>query len=356
MLEGISKGFGRTQVLEGVDLVVFPQEIVAILGPSGCGKTTLLRVVAGLETPEDGRVSLDGTDISAWPPEKRGIGFVFQDYALFPHLTVWGNVAFGLRGRDRWERARRALERVGMGGFLQRRPGELSGGEQQRVALARALAPEPPLLLLDEPFSSLDAELRASTRAEVRQILKETRTTALLVTHDQEEALSFADKLGVMREGRIEQVGPPEEVYLRPKTPFVARFLGRANLLSGEGCGRYAETVLGRVPVTEPVQGPVVVALRPEALRLRPPQGEGGPLGQVVAREFKGHDLTYRVCLPSVAEDVVVQEGPESPFRVGEWVRVAVAGAGVPLRATPHPGVRPSFLGSRGPGVARLGT
>ncbi|WP_117237609.1 ABC transporter ATP-binding protein [Thermus sediminis] len=330
-LEGIRKRFGEHEVLKGIDLKAYPGEILALLGPSGCGKTTLLRIVAGLESPEVGRVLLEGRDITPLPPERRGIGFVFQDYALFPHLTALGNVAFGLKGKDRLERARRALERLGMTLFQNRRPGELSGGQQQRIALARALAPGPKLVLLDEPFSSLDAGLRAATREEVRKVLKETGTTAILVTHDQEEALSFADRLGVMRGGRLLQVGTPEEIYLRPQTPFVAQFLGRTNLLPGEGKGRYAETCLGPVLLAEPAKGPLLLSLRPEALRLVPP-GKG-PLGEVVAREFKGHDLTYRVRLLSVEREVLVQENPTTPYRVGDRVGLEVVGEGVALEA-----------------------
>ncbi|MDM7323920.1 MAG: ABC transporter ATP-binding protein [Thermus sp.] len=336
-LEGIVKRFGNHEVLKGIDLEVYPGEILALLGPSGCGKTTLLRVVAGLESPDGGRVLLEGKDITALPPERRGIGFVFQDYALFPHLTALDNVAFGLRGKDRREKARKALERVGMTLFQDRKPGELSGGQQQRIALARALAPGPRLVLLDEPFSSLDASLRASTREEVRKLLKETGTTALLVTHDQEEALSFADRLGVMRGGKLEQVGTPEAVYLQPKTPFVAQFLGRANLVLGEGLGSYAETCLGPVPLVEPAFGPLLLSLRPEALKLLPLEAEPGPgaLGQVVAREFKGHDLTYRVRLLTPDKEILVQEGPESPFHVGDRVRLKVVGKGVALEGRP---------------------
>ena len=339
-LKGIRKRFGELAVLRGVDLALYPGEILALLGPSGCGKTTLLRVVAGLEVPDAGRVFLEGREITALPPEKRGIGFVFQDYALFPHLTALGNVAFGLKGKDRLARARKALERVGMTLFQDRRPGELSGGQQQRVALARALAPGPKLVLLDEPFSSLDAILRAATPQHVPQLLKETGTAALLVTHDQEEALSFADRLGVMRGGEILQVGTPEEVYLRPKTPFVAQFLGRTNLLPGEGRGRYAETCLGRVPLAEAREGPLLLSLRPEALRLTPP-GQG-PQGEVVARECKRHDLTYRLRLHGVQpeREVLVQEGPTCPFKVGDRVGLEVVGEGVALEGTPPAPVR----------------
>ncbi|MGC8877376.1 ABC transporter ATP-binding protein [Thermus sp.] len=333
-LQGIRKRFGGHEVLKGVDLLVYPGEILALLGPSGCGKTTLLRVVAGLEAPDAGRVLLQGRDVTPLPPERRGIGFVFQDYALFPHLTALGNVAFGLKGKDRLLLAQKALERVGMTLFQHRKPHELSGGQQQRVALARALAPGPKLVLLDEPFSSLDAGLRAATREEVRKVLKETGTTALLVTHDQEEALSFADRLGVMRGGEILQVGTPEEVYLRPRTPFVAQFLGRTNLLPGEGKGRWAETCLGPVPLAEPAFGPLLLSLRPEALKLAPP--EEGPVGEVVAREFKGHDLTYRVRLLGPAErEILVQESPGAPYRVGDRVGLRVVGEGVALEAHP---------------------
>ncbi|KGQ21239.2 ABC transporter ATP-binding protein [Thermus filiformis] len=326
-VEGLRKRYGGLEVLAGVDLSLKEGEILALLGPSGSGKTTLLRIVAGLERPDAGRVYLFGQDVTHLPPERRGLGVVFQDYALFPHLTAWENVAFGLKGPRRREKALAALERVGLTLFKDRRPHELSGGQQQRVALARALAPGPRVVLLDEPFSSLDAGLRAATREEVRTILKGLGTAALLVTHDQEEALSFADRIGVLRGGRLEQVGTPEEVYLRPRTPFVAQFLGQTNLLPGEGQGRYARTFLGPVPLSEPREGPLLLSLRPEALRLRPP-GEG-VVGQVLARAFKGHDLTYRVRVQD--REILVQEGPEAPFREGDWVGVEVVGQGVPL-------------------------
>jgi len=329
-VEGLTKRYlkGGPPVVDGVSFEVAPAEIFALLGPSGCGKTTTLRLIAGFERADEGRVWLMGQEVTRWPPERRGIGFVFQDYALFPHLSVWENVAFGLRhlkGRERWARVEEVLGLVGLTVFKDRKPGELSGGQQQRVALARAIAPGPRLVLLDEPFSSLDAALRQTTRDEVRAMLKQAGIGAVLVTHDQEEALSFADRLAVMRGGRLEQTGTPEEVYLRPRTPFVAQFLGRTNLIPGEGRGGWAETPLGRLSLVEEAHGPVLLSLRPEGLGLAAPLGHLGERqleGVVVAREFKGHDLTYRVRLGS--RELTVQEGPESPFRAGDRVRVLV--------------------------------
>lgn len=237
MLEvrGLAKRFGSVVAVEDFSLAVPVGEILALLGPSGCGKTTVLRIVAGLERPDAGRVFLAGRDATDWPPEKRGVGLVFQSYALFPHLSVGANVAYGLRFRrgERKRRVRELLELVGLAGYERRRPHQLSAGQQQRVALARALAPEPRVLLLDEPLSALDAALRKGLRAELRALLGKLRITALYVTHDQEEALALADRVAVMREGRLEQLAPPEELYAKPCTPFVASFLGRANLWPG---------------------------------------------------------------------------------------------------------------------------
>jgi iron(III) transport system ATP-binding protein len=277
-------------------------EIFAILGPSGCGKTTTLRCVAGFEAATEGTVVMQGRTLTGpgvhVPPEQRGVGIVFQDYALFPHLTVRENVAFGLQAgtaAERAERAREALAMVGLDGFEDRRPQRLSGGQQQRVALARTLAPEPDLILLDEPFSNLDALLRQETRQEVRQLLKDRGISAVLVTHDQEEALSFADRLAVMRSGQLDQVGTPEAVYYRPRTLFVAQFLGRTNLLLSQAAGDEADTPLGRVRLDRDAEGTVLVSLRPEHLTLAAPETADGPVGTVVGRAFKGHDITYRV-------------------------------------------------------------
>ena len=337
-LAGVARRYGDVRAVDGVDLVVAPGRTTALLGPSGCGKSTLLRLVAGLETPDAGTIRLEGRDLARVPPQRRGIGMVFQDFALFPHLDVAGNVAFGLVER-RWPRERRdarvheLLDAVGLAGLERRRPHELSGGQQQRVALARALAPQPAVILLDEPFSNLDAALRGSTRDEVRSILKRTGTTAVLVTHDQEEALTFADRIAVMRAGRLEQDGAPEEVYARPRTAFVASFLGRTNLLRGEGLGHVARTPLGELALSRPAQGQVMVSLRPEALSFRP-GGHGVP-ARVLQREFKGHDLTYTCqLLQGEGLRVVVQTGPECGVEVGDTVPLAAAGAAVPLEAS----------------------
>jgi len=289
-------------VVQDVSFDVSDGEIFAILGPSGCGKTTTLRCVAGFERATDGKIVMQGRTLSGpgvhVPPEERGVGIVFQDYALFPHLTVLENVAFGLQTgtqAQRTDRAREALDMVGLSSFEDRRPQHLSGGQQQRVALARTLAPEPELILLDEPFSNLDALLREETRQEVRQLLKDRGMSAVLVTHDQEEALSFADRLAVMRSGQIDQVGTPEDVYYRPRTLFVAQFLGRTNLLLSQAAGAEADTALGRVRLDREAEGTVLVSLRPEHLTLAAPETADAPIGTIVGRAFKGHDITYRV-------------------------------------------------------------
>ena len=298
-IDGVEKAFGRTRAVAGVDLELGEGEIVAVLGPSGCGKTTLLRLIAGFEAPDAGTIAVDGETVAApgcWvPPEGRRIGMVFQDYALFPHLTVRANVAFGLARRQRDERARltqRTLELVGLQHKEDRYPHELSGGERQRVALARALAPEPAIVLLDEPFSSLDATLRAALRREVELILRDAGATALLVTHDQEEALALADRLAVMRMGELVQVGPPEEVYARPRGRWTAQFVGEVNVLSGMARGGRVETEFGTIELAAPATGKVHVALRPEQLELL---AGHGPNAEIVDREFRGHDVLYRL-------------------------------------------------------------
>ena len=298
-LANVSKSFGLTHAVEGVTLDVHPGELFAVLGPSGCGKTTLLRLIAGFERPDGGGVTVGGRRVAGegvWvAPERRRIGMVFQDYALFPHLTVERNVAFGCRRGER-DGPQRALELVGLQHKAGRHPHELSGGERQRVALARALAPGPDVVLLDEPFSSLDAALRAGLRREVELILRDAGATAILVTHDQEEALTLADRLALMRDGRIVQVGAPEEVYAQPSGRWAAQFVGEVNVLPGVLRGDAVHTEVGSFdlarPATEPTHSSVHVAVRPEQLEFRAGRE---PNAEVVEREFRGHDVLYRL-------------------------------------------------------------
>jgi iron(III) transport system ATP-binding protein len=297
------KAFGPVRAVDGVDLDVPEGSICALLGPSGCGKTTALRLIAGFERPDGGEIRagdrlLAGPGVFL-PPERRRIGMVFQDYALFPHLTVTGNVAYGLGRRERrGSRVAELLALVGLEGHADRRPNELSGGQQQRVALARALAAAPGLVLLDEPFSNLDASLRIQVRQEVRSILLAAGVTALFVTHDQEEALSLADTVAVMRDGRIEQAGTPEEVYGRPANRWVAGFLGDADVLPGTVLDGWVECELARLPVDPGFRGPAEVLVRPESVSLAL-GGRGRLEGRVIEREFFGHDQLVHVELPS---------------------------------------------------------
>jgi iron(III) transport system ATP-binding protein len=298
-LESVSKSFGLTRAVDDVTLAVHPGELFAVLGPSGCGKTTLLRLIAGFERPDGGSVTVGGNAVAGervWvAPERRRIGMVFQDYALFPHLTVERNVAFGCRRGDQ-DGAQRALELVGLQHKADRHPHELSGGERQRVALARALAPGPDVVLLDEPFSSLDATLRADLRREVELILRDAGTSAILVTHDQEEALTLADRLALMREGRIVQVGSPEDVYAQPAERWAAQFVGEVNVIPGVLRGESVHTEVGSFDLVSPASASpresVHIAVRPEQLEFR--RGRE-PNAEVIEREFRGHDVLYRL-------------------------------------------------------------
>ncbi|MEX1142904.1 MAG: ABC transporter ATP-binding protein [Thermoleophilaceae bacterium] len=327
-LEGVEKRFGRTRAVAGVDLDLGEGELVAVLGPSGCGKTTLLRLIAGFEAPDAGTIVVGGEIVATpgtWvPPERRRIGMVFQDYALFPHLRVDANVAFGLSRRRAAERealTRRTLELVGLQHKADRYPHELSGGERQRVALARALAPEPEIVLLDEPFSSLDATLRADLRREVEVILREAGATALLVTHDQEEALTLADRLAVMRDGRLVQLGRPEDVYANPASRWTAEFVGDVNVLAGRAQGRDVQTAVGVFDLTSPATGDVHIAVRPEQLELL---AEDRANAEVVDREFRGHDVLYRLRHEN-AGWLLVQLPSLRLYEVGERVFVRPA-------------------------------
>jgi iron(III) transport system ATP-binding protein len=299
--EGVEKAFGRTRAVAGASLRVGSGELVALLGPSGSGKTTLLRVIAGFERPDAGRVAIAGRPVAgdgAWvEPEHRRIGMVFQDGALFPHLTVAGNVGFGASSRSRVDEC---LELVGLAGRAGSYPHELSGGERQRVALARALAADPDVVLLDEPFAALDAGLRDSLRQEVTAILRTAGTSALLVTHDQAEALSLAGTVAVMRDGRVEQVGTPEEIYDRPSSRWLAEFLGEADVLPGTAHDGVVDCELGRFGVGADLSGRVNVVIRPESVAIGSgPAREPHAEAQVVARSFYGHDQLVHLELPS---------------------------------------------------------
>ncbi len=308
-LEGLTKRFSLQDLpaLDNLSLQAGPGEIIALLGPSGSGKTTVLRLIAGFEKPDTGVVEIGGEIMANHkvfvPPEVRGVGMVFQEYALFPHLTVEDNIAFGLQQLDPLTRTQRVtgmLETVGLGPFAGRYPHELSGGQQQRVALARALAPRPSVLLLDEPFSNLDTDLMAQMHQEVYTILRELGTTALFVTHDQEEAFMIADRVGILNQGRLEQFGGPEEIYHRPATRFVARFVGKADFLPGRVTAAGIETEVGYLPNTPkfPTGTRVEVMIRPDHIELIPdPMGSG----MVLARQFRGQDYLVAVQLPSGA-------------------------------------------------------
>ncbi len=327
---------GRPAV-DAVSFRVEPGEIFGLLGPSGCGKTTTLRIIAGFERPDGGIVAIRGHNVTGLPPEKRKVGFVFQDYALFPHLSVIRNVMFAMRSvvaAQREQYARGFLCMVGLTDVDHRMPDQLSGGQQQRVALARALAAQPQLLLMDEPFSNLDAGLRDVTRREIRSLLKAQGLNAILVTHDQEEALSFCDRLAVMNQGRIEQVGTPEEVYHHPGTPFVAQFLGRANLLSGTANGASAHTELGEIAIRPRVSGQVLLSLRPEHLSLVATETAEGA-GEITAREFRGHDVTYRVQYGGKA--YIAHTEYTHSFFTGQLVHLVPREPAVVLRNTSAP-------------------
>jgi len=328
-VRGVTRRFGAVVAVDGVDLDVPTGSFTSLLGPSGCGKTTLLRIVAGLERPDTGTVRLAGREVDGpaghVPPEERRVGMVFQAHALFPHLDVARNVAFGLRGSDRTARAARVdevLTLVGMRGLERRLPSELSGGQQQRVALARALAPRPALLLLDEPFSSLDAALRASVREEVRAILKEARQTALLVTHDQEEALSVTDRVGVMFAGRLHQVAEPATLYRAPATREVASFVGDADLLPGTRAGQYlVDTPFGRLATGSPVGAErVTVLVRPETVTLRRSEGADAVVRHIT---FFGHDSLIEAALPGGWSVRSRRSGDDLPER-GQTVAVRI--------------------------------
>ncbi len=330
------KRFGDTTALRGANLEVTEGSLTALLGPSGCGKTTLLRLIAGFETPNGGEIELRGQTISSvaknLPPEKRRVAMVFQDFALFPHLDVAANVAFGLpKGADKKTRVRELLSLVQLEGLEARMPHQLSGGQQQRVALARALAPEPDLILMDEPFSNLDPSIREQVRDEVRHLLKSIGITAIIVTHDQEEALSLAGQVAVMIDGQVLQVGTPAEVYGQPINRSVGEFVGDANLLPGSIHDSHVECVLGRFPVSGGVDGPTEVMFRAEALEIAE---AGGVPGEVVDLDYYGHDQMVTVRLQS-GETLRVRLLAVTGFEIGQ--QVGVTARSQPLVFAPQP-------------------
>ena len=335
-LDSVAKRYGPEEVISDLSLSVRDGEILTLLGPSGCGKTTTLRLIAGLEKPNTGRIRLQNDDVAGnghfVPPEDRGVGVVFQEFALFPHLTARENVGFGLREWPESKRDARVdelLELVGLEDQGEAYPDELSGGQQQRIALARSLAPEPEMLLLDEPFSNLDVDLRVEMREEVRRIIKEAGVTAISVTHDQEEALSISDRVAVMNDGDIEQVDTPQRVFQQPESRFVAGFLGHASFLSGEVHGDSVETALGRV-LRDDVNGlaqqydgtTIDLLVRPDDVTAFPAD-DGEANGRVVYRRYLGPTVLYRVELDS-GETVECMHNHSDRIDLDERVAVRV--------------------------------
>ncbi|QEL24093.1 ABC transporter ATP-binding protein [Bosea sp. F3-2] len=353
--EGLGKSYGEVEVVRDVSLRIAEGEFVSLLGPSGCGKTTILRMVAGLVEPSRGRILIGRDDVTALPPNKRGLGLVFQSYALFPHMTVFENVAFGLRrrkvaGTELDKRVKEALGMVRLAAFGERYPRQLSGGQQQRVAIARALAPHPRVLLFDEPLSNLDAQLRDEMQIELKRLQRSLGITTLFVTHDQGEALSMSDRVGVMARGVMQQFATPEDIYHRPATGFVASFIGRPNRLAGsvamrEGAGGRLAVGGVEIPaarIDQPAGAKVDVVIRQEAVAIR----SGAPLpgeiaGEVVLRSFSGARVQYVVRLAEGVEIVAeaASHGAEAALAIGAPVALAIDPASVfamsPENATP---------------------
>jgi putrescine transport system ATP-binding protein len=346
--ENVSKRFGDIVALDRLTLDIGHSEFFALLGPSGCGKTTLLRLLAGFEQPTDGRILLDGEDIGAVPPHRRPVNMMFQSYALFPHLTVEGNIGFGLRqepvdARERAERVAEMLSLVRLQGFGKRRVGQLSGGQRQRVALARSLIKRPRVLLLDEPLAALDKKLRGETQFELMQLQRKLGTTFVIVTHDQEEAMIVADRIALMNQGRLIQVAAPAEIYERPKSRWAADFIGQVTLIEGrlEQGGMFA-TALGQLRVAGAAANPgdrLWLALRPEKLHLsaeRPPPGHGNAVAGTVAEiGYRGDVSIYKVRLADRApmKVALANAGGRPPFALDELVWVSwPPDAGVLLR------------------------
>ncbi len=342
-LNRLTKHFDDTPVVKGISLTVADGEFFSLLGPSGCGKTTILRMIAGFTFPTSGSISFDGRDVSYVPAHKRNTGMVFQNYALFPHMTVFENVAFGLRtrkvpGPEMADRIAQALDLVGLTGLEQRPVPKLSGGQQQRVALARAVVIEPDLLLLDEPLSNLDAKLREETRDQIRALQTKLGITTIYVTHDQEEALAVSDRIAVMEEGACRQLDRPDAIYRRPANRFVAAFMGNMNLWEGvlatedgETVFRHASGLAVRLPASageaEKAKGPVHLALHPQNAGLTEDEAADTTGGVVATRRFKGATVEFTVDAGSVSIQVVENaEDPMADRQPGEAVRVRIPG------------------------------
>ena len=338
---GLAKSFDGTPALVAADLTADPGQVVAVLGPSGSGKSTLLRCIAGLERPDAGSISVGGVPVFGAgvdvAPEKRGVGMVFQDWALFPHLTVGENVGYGLPRADRrGPRVAEVLDLVGLAGLERRMPGTLSGGQQQRVALARALAPRPGVLLLDEPFSNLDASLRTRIRDDVHRLLLDVGITTVFVTHDQAEAFVLGDSVALVHDGRVVQQATPRELYRRPVSPWAAGFVGDANLLAAAASGRWADTALGSVTLADEHHGAVTVLVRPEDLVVTT-DGSGaagriGTTGSLTRIEYLGHDSLLTLAVGEVAVRVRTRD---DGWTAGAAVRVSVSADAPPATAWP---------------------
>jgi len=341
-LIGISKRFGDIAAVNGIDVSVQNGEFFSLLGPSGCGKTTILRMIAGFYMPTAGKILFDKRDVSFVPPNKRNTGMVFQNYALFPHMTVFENVAFGLRARktpkpDRRTRVMKALEMVNLSGLENRHVTQLSGGQQQRVALARAIVIEPEILLLDEPLSNLDAKLRRETRDQIRKLQQRLNITTIYVTHDQEEALTLSDRIALLNEGICQQIGTPQEIHNRPSNAFVASFIGRSNLIDGVAVKTEENMILVRIKDSWLIrvykvnpdinQGEnVILSIRPEVILLNKYRGSQLNLfkGTVRSSQFNGYVIEYEVDMKDISLNAIGMNDEINTFSAGDEVYIEI--------------------------------